>query len=509
MKFSEFKTKEGQILLHTGNPDLNMLNILAVGPGDCWHSSFEQGYKNAFQDLSFQTHTAWWYINDFDHLDQCVSWRINPHAFVIRKSVWETTGGFDKDYDSAEMQGLALGYDLIGSGGIPMYVKGLFSASEKQFKKLPVKDQYVFFRKKFKPEHSMYMLLRKGIWKPKQVYSYCYAKIKFQKEPEVFSISAKPLQPLIGRPTVSYIIPTMMRQEFTEQLLVDLSAQTYLPTQVVVVDATPENERIENSYNKKYPFELIVKWQTSKGSCRARNEAIAMCIGEYIVFGDDDIRVPRNFIENHVRLLQTYHAGACNGWDVRAENQQQTLDDLYRLQKQHPISNKVGLTSNFSNANSCVKKVYVDKLIGNDVNYDGGYGEDGDFGMSLSKIGVTVLFNPYSSNLHLKPPNGGYRWWGSQSRLLGKKRKKQPWELGVPVKWIHPVPSPTIMYSNFKHYNNQQRKEYKYKYLLYTILKGSKLGLIWRLIKLPYRILQYKRSVFYAKRLIARGIQYV
>jgi glycosyltransferase involved in cell wall biosynthesis len=52
--------------------------------------------------------------------------------------------------------------------------------------------------------------------------------------------------------------------------------------------------------------------QITQGSCRARNEAIALCV-DYIVFGDDDIRIPPDFIENHIRLLQTYNASACNG----------------------------------------------------------------------------------------------------------------------------------------------------------------------------------------------------
>ncbi len=83
----------------------------------------------------------------------------------------------------------------------------------------------------------------------------------------------------------------MMRQDYTLQLLGDLANQSYPPTQVVVVDATPENMRDESMYDpKKYPFELIVKWQQTKGSCRARNEAIEHCSGEYIVFGDDDLK---------------------------------------------------------------------------------------------------------------------------------------------------------------------------------------------------------------------------
>jgi hypothetical protein len=41
----------------------------------------------------------------------------------------------------------------------------------------------------------------------------------------------------------------------------------------------------------------------------------------------------------------------------------------------------------------CEKRV-CKSTHGNDVNFDGGYGEDSDFGMSLSKIGVIVLANP-------------------------------------------------------------------------------------------------------------------
>ena len=76
----------------------------------------------------------------------------------------------------------------------------------------------------------------------------------------------------------------MFRQDFTLQLLEDLALQNLKPTQVIVVDATPESERNESLYGlKQYPFELNVIWQTSKGSCRARNEAIEISKGEYII----------------------------------------------------------------------------------------------------------------------------------------------------------------------------------------------------------------------------------
>ena len=58
----------------------------------------------------------------------------------------------------------------------------------------------------------------------------------------------------------------MMRQDYTLTLLEDLKNQTYKPTQVVIVDATPPEQRDESLYDTtKYPFELIVKWQIIKG----------------------------------------------------------------------------------------------------------------------------------------------------------------------------------------------------------------------------------------------------
>jgi glycosyltransferase involved in cell wall biosynthesis len=274
-----------------------------------------------------------------------------------------------------------------------------------------------------------------------------------------------------------------------------------------VVDATPENSRDESLYNPaQYDFKLVVKWQTSKGSCRARNEAIDCCTGEYIVFGDDDIRIPPDYIENHLRFLQTYQADACNGLDIRADHQKQTLEDLYHKLDQFGYDRyRCGAAPHMNNANNCVKRQYVNQIVGNDVNFDGGYGEDNEFGFSLTKIGVVVLQNPFSTNLHLKPPQGGYRFWGSQAKILGKKRKTQPWELDTPVKRIRPIPSPTMMYYFHKHFGESLVTEYRHKYFFLYLFKGPKWRIPFKILNLPYRQLQFNKSVFYAKKLMALG----
>lgn len=510
-ELKEYTNNKGEILLYNGQPDLDKLELLSYGAGDIWHSSFEQGYKNAFPELVYQTAVFFWYLNDFDNLDQCVSWRINPNHFAVRSIVWKALNGFDAEYTNSQMQALDFGYNALRvSGAVPLYSKGLFNVNVKEEIKISIKDRYVFFRKNFKKDHSLYMVFREGFWKLSEWESFFYAKKNFKQTISRPIVQPRELKEMEENPTVSYIIPTMMRQDFTLQLLDDLANQTYPLTQVVVVDATPENQRDESLYQtKKYPFELIVEWQITKGSCRARNEAITFCTSDYIVFGDDDIRIPSNYVENHIRFLQTYDVGACNGLDIQADNQQQDLIDLKKKLDNFGYKRFMsGATPYFNNANNCVKRELVNQLVGNDVNFDGGYGEDNDFGMSLAKAGVVVLFNPFSTNLHLKPASGGYRFWGAQSKILGKKRKTQPWELDSPVKSIIPVPSPTVIYGIIKHYRPEQLMEYKYKHFIFYLRNGSKVGLMYRFLRIPYKNLQFKKSIFYAQQLINRGIRH-
>ena len=509
MEFNKYSTTSGEVILYTGEPNKTLLEELSAGAGDIWHSSLDQGYKNTFQDLVYFAATFWWHFNDYDGLDSCLSWRVNPNSFAIRESIWKQIHGFDEDYSTNHMKGLDFGFKALkNSGAVVLYQKDLFEAKKNKIK-INRRDRYLFYKKNLKYSHALYMLFRKGFWKFSEWKQYLWANTNAIKASQRL-IQNKELNQIQGKPSISYIIPTMMRQDYTAQLLDDLKHQTYLPNQVVIVDATPKKQRGKDIYNfSKYPFEVTLKWQASKGSCRARNEAIELCYGDYIVFGDDDIRLQPNFIENHIRFLQTYKVSACNGLDIMADHYQQNLDDLqYKILKLDEHRKRVSVSQNFNNANSCVRKDFVNQLVGNDINFDGGYGEDADFGQRLFKTGITVMYNPFSINLHLKPPSGGYRFWGMQAKILGKNRKQQPWELGIPVKYIRPVPSPTKMYQFLKHFTERQNIEFKYKYMLFYLTKNRKSTFVFRITNLPYKLMQFRKSKYYAKRLINIGPRY-
>ena len=80
LELKEYQAKNGEVILYNGTPDFSKLEELSNGVGDIWHSSFEQGYKNAFPELVYQTATFFWYVRDFDNLDVCISWRVNPKS---------------------------------------------------------------------------------------------------------------------------------------------------------------------------------------------------------------------------------------------------------------------------------------------------------------------------------------------------------------------------------------------------------------------------------------------
>ncbi len=499
-------TSSGKVLLYKGNPDLGKLDELADGPGDIWHSGLDQGLADAFPELKYQAATFWWYINDFSGNDQVISWRMSPDDFVVREHVWKRSHGLDTNYKSHAFVGMDFAYRMLRyAGATVLHVSGLFD-SKKLDPSIGKDDTYYFFKKYFKPAHAYYMIYRQGAARWITLLNK-FRSIEVERY-DILSeiVPPRDLQEIEGKPKVTYVIPTMMRHEMCVTLINDLKAQTYHPTEVILVDATPPEDHTVDFNAMEAPFKLIAKQQTTKGSCAARNEALEIATGEFVIFGDDDIRLEPEFVENHIRFLQTYNADACNGLDIMADHPEQDLKDLARKKAQlTPDRFRTGVSQSFNNANSCVRHSWIDKIGFNDINFDGGYGEDSDYGIRLVKAGGAVLYNPFSVNLHLKPPKGGYRFWGEQSKVKGKERKKQPWELDRPVVDVLPVPSPTISYFNIKHHTPEQVEEYRHILTFKKAIKRGFGGFINVVKNKKYMGKQFDESLKYAQALKDRG----
>ena len=68
-----------------------------------------------------------------------------------------------------------------------------------------------------------------------------------------------------------------------------------------------------------------------------------------------------------------------------------------------------------------------------------------------------------------------------------------------------PVPSPTIMYQIHKQFTPQQLVEYKHRYFVMYFVKGNKWEIPLKILRMPLKLMQFNKSVFYAKKLIQLG----
>jgi serine acetyltransferase/GT2 family glycosyltransferase len=103
---------------------------------------------------------------------------------------------------------------------------------------------------------------------------------------------------------ISVVIATFNRGASLRQLLAQLAQQTLAPRdfEVIVVDdgsAVPAEEALAG-FSPPYP--LTLRRQANAGAAAARHFGATLASGEWLVFTDDDMRIPAHFLAAHLRL---------------------------------------------------------------------------------------------------------------------------------------------------------------------------------------------------------------
>jgi GT2 family glycosyltransferase len=106
--------------------------------------------------------------------------------------------------------------------------------------------------------------------------------------------------------SISVVTPTLSRPEQVAELLDNLSRQTRLPKEVILVDGAPsevkDTEQAVDSLRSALPFDCVYIRQ-SGGTAIQRNTGIEAASGAYIALVDDDVRLKTDFLE---RMLETF-----------------------------------------------------------------------------------------------------------------------------------------------------------------------------------------------------------
>lgn len=102
-------------------------------------------------------------------------------------------------------------------------------------------------------------------------------------------------------PLVSIIIPTYNRPEAVKRAITSALKQTYVPTEILVVDDGSD-----------VPYEVLpsavryIRYEQNRGKSAVMNDAVKEAKGEYIVFLDDDNVFYPDFLSVCVKYMSEY-----------------------------------------------------------------------------------------------------------------------------------------------------------------------------------------------------------
>lgn len=280
---------------------------------------------------------------------------------------------------------------------------------------------------------------------------------------DVFNkIKIKSKNKVIEKGTIDVIIPTIGRKKYLYDTLKDLSLQTFLPGNIVIVEQNPVQGSItELDYilNEDWPFQIKHIFTHQTGACNARNLAIKEVKSEWIFMADDDIRIESDFLEKTFQI-------------IKKEGIEQITLGCYHFD--YPLKKKIKQKfqwGSFGSGCSIVKTKNI-KTLSYNMSFEFGYGEDSDFGMQLRNLGHDILYSPKPEIVHLKAPIGGFR----TKHILAWANEK-----------VQPKPSPTVMLNKVLNLTQKQIQGYR-TVLFFKYYKVQK-------IKNPIRYyLNYKKQ---------------
>ena len=116
----------------------------------------------------------------------------------------------------------------------------------------------------------------------------------------------KNLRPQNGK-RVSVVTPTFHRPGELLELLENLSRQTLLPTEVIVVDGSERNdsELAIDQLQDSADFPFVLKYvRQEAGTATQRNRGIEIATGDFIALVDDDVRLEDRFLYEAVREFE-------------------------------------------------------------------------------------------------------------------------------------------------------------------------------------------------------------
>lgn len=364
---------------------------------------------------------------------------------------------FDANYNSLLSSKLDAAYQALQ--------KGMFATEQNYLTlnthKPSIDDEYRFVKKYFSKYWAVFIL----------IYRLCELKnpfIEFQgylksinvsridiyrnyyQNKEINSFDSGLIQDKVK---VSIIIPTLNRYDYLNDVLLDFEKQTYSCFTIIVID---QSDDFNPTFYDKYKLDIQLIRQDEKALWLARNTGIEYASTNLIAFSEDDVRIPPNWLENHLKCLDYYQCDISNGV-------------FFPEGKDIPIAKKMfKYAEQFATGNACMYKSVFYKIGLFDRQFEKMRAGDGEFGLRCYLNGFKAVSNPLAYCEDVKAATGGLREMGS-------------WDAFRPKRLLAPRPVPSVLYMTRKYF-------------------GAKAALLSILINVPPSLIpyKYKRNKFLA-----------
>lgn len=214
-------------------------------------------------------------------------------------------------------------------------------------------------------------------------------------------------------------IPTYNRDEVLINTIEQALNQKRPADEIIVIDQTKEHTADVKSKLDTWAKagRITYAFQENPSLPAARNLALSITKCEAIIFIDDDVELPHNFVGQHEKnfladpTLQAVAGGIDQrlGWPKkqRPNNWPQILDYCYFFLGSRERAENI---ANFPGGNHSIKVKKAIELGGYDERLRGvALREESDLALRLYSAGGKIIFDPDARLLHIAAPTGGCR----------------------------------------------------------------------------------------------------
>ena len=201
---------------------------------------------------------------------------------------------------------------------------------------------------------------------------------------------------------VSIVIATYNRRDILEKSLECLFRQDYLKDQyeIMVVDDGSSDGTQEMVKGKNPSCTLkYLKHKERRGPSKAKNLGINHAQGKVIIFIDDDVFCPPQFVREHMRYHKKYDNVIVDGPAINTDR----IDNLFNDKKKRFLAFLDFFGATFITSNTSCKRASLIKAGGFDEEFGKKFGwQDRELGFRLRKMGVRRKKNRRAYVFHFK-----------------------------------------------------------------------------------------------------------